>query len=55
MNVQQVSDLLVVQRSVKFSKTYSLKQIKERWFALLYNPEMSRLATVRLLSHSPYI
>ena len=50
VNIQQVSDVVVVHRAVKFSKPYSLKEIKERWFALLYNPEFSRLSTAALTS-----
>ena len=34
VNAQQVSDLVVVHRAVKFSKMYSLQDIKERWCVL---------------------
>eukprot|EP00039_Didymoeca_costata_P001468 m.52747 g.52747 ORF g.52747 m.52747 type:complete len:397 (-) comp10815_c0_seq1:1760-2950(-) len=43
-NIQQVSDLIVVQRAVKFSKTYTLKEIKDRCYNLLYNQDVSRVA-----------
>lgn len=42
--VSQSCDLQAVHLAVKFSCNFSLKEIQERWFALLYDPLVSRLA-----------
>lgn len=42
--VQQTSDLTAVHLGVKFSCRFTLKEIQERWFALLYDPIISKLA-----------
>ena len=38
-----MSDLAVVQQAVKFSRFYTLKELRERWFAILYHLPTSRL------------
>jgi hypothetical protein len=35
INTQQVCDLIVVHQAVKFSRHYSLRDLRERWFAIL--------------------
>ena len=42
--VQQTCDLQAVYTAVKFSCNFTLKEIQDRWFALLYDPLISRLA-----------
>uniref|UniRef100_A0A3Q2C850 Microspherule protein 1 n=1 Tax=Cyprinodon variegatus TaxID=28743 RepID=A0A3Q2C850_CYPVA len=42
--VLQTSDLTSVHLGVKFSCRFTLREIKERWYALLYDPVISKLA-----------
>ncbi|KAK3082738.1 hypothetical protein FSP39_003851 [Pinctada imbricata] len=42
--VQQTNDLTAVHQGVKFSCHFTLKEIQERWYALLYDPILSKLA-----------
>ncbi|XP_039277408.1 microspherule protein 1 [Nilaparvata lugens] len=41
---QQTNDLKMVHRGVKFSCRFTLQEIQQRWYALLYDPAISRLA-----------
>lgn len=38
-------DLTLVHLGVKFSCKFTLSEIQERWYALLYDPAVSRIAT----------
>lgn len=42
--IQQTNDLTAVHLGVKFSCRFTLKEIQERWYALLYDPVISKLA-----------
>merc|ERR1712098_360282 len=42
--VQQTSDLGSVFKGVKFSCHFTLAEIQERWYALMYDPVISKLA-----------
>lgn len=42
--IQQTNDLNAVYTGVKFSCHFTLKEIQERWYALLYDPAISKLA-----------
>lgn len=42
--VQQTNDLTAVHLGVKFTCRFTLKEIQERWYALLYDPIISKLA-----------
>ncbi|XP_065827278.1 microspherule protein 1-like isoform X2 [Oscarella lobularis] len=42
--VQQTNDLESVYAGVSFSSSFTLSDIQERWYALLYDPYVSRLA-----------
>lgn len=42
--VQQTHDLESVYRGVKFSCKFNLQEIQERWYALLYDPTISKVA-----------
>ncbi|KAK8768329.1 hypothetical protein V5799_015205, partial [Amblyomma americanum] len=46
--VQQTTDLETVYRGVKFSCNFTLQEIKERWYALLYDPAISKLNVSRM-------
>uniref|UniRef100_K1P367 Microspherule protein 1 n=1 Tax=Magallana gigas TaxID=29159 RepID=K1P367_MAGGI len=41
---QKTNDLTAVHLGVKFSCRFTLKEIQERWYALLYDPIISKLA-----------
>ncbi|EDV21072.1 uncharacterized protein TRIADDRAFT_30763, partial [Trichoplax adhaerens] len=42
--VQQTNDLAAVHLAVKFSCRFTLRDIEERWYSLLYDPVISKLA-----------
>lgn len=42
--VQQTNDLSIIHQGVKFSCKFTLKEIQERWYALLYDPVISKMA-----------
>ena len=42
--VQQTQDLAAVHMGVKFSRSYSVQEVEERWHTMMYNPAGSRLA-----------
>ncbi|CAI8050452.1 Microspherule protein 1 [Geodia barretti] len=42
--VQQSNDLAAVHLGVKFSCRFTLKEVQERWYALLYDPQISKIA-----------
>ena len=42
--VEQINDLSLVHVAVKFSCRFTLEEIQERWYALLYDPVISGLA-----------
>ncbi|KAF2364320.1 Microspherule protein N-terminal domain [Trinorchestia longiramus] len=44
LGVQQTCDLTAVHRGVKFSCKFTLGEIQERWYALLYDPTVSKVA-----------
>jgi len=44
LGVQQTSDLQMVYTGVKFSCKFTLAEIQERWYALLYDPVISQMA-----------
>lgn len=41
-SMQQVGDILTVHLATKFSRPYALKEVKERWKALLYDKSLSK-------------
>ena len=42
--VQQTSDLDAVHRGVKFTCRFTLKELEDRWYALLYDPAIAKIA-----------
>ena len=40
--IQQTNDLAAVHLGVKFSCRFTLKEVQERWYALLYDPQISK-------------
>lgn len=53
--IQQTNDLTAVYLGVKFSCRFSQKEIQERWYQLLYDPVVSRLATTAIKQLPPDI
>jgi len=44
LSVQQTCDLAAVFRGVKFSCKFSLQELQDRWYSLLYEPTVSKVA-----------
>lgn len=53
--VQQVNDLFAVYKGVKFSCKFSLQEIEDRWFALLYCAPIQRVAMAAMRQLPPDI
>lgn len=51
--VQQTNDLTAVFLGVKFSCKFTLKEIQERWYSLLYDPIISKLAIQAMKQFHP--
>lgn len=51
--VQQTNDLPSVHVGIKFSCKFNLKEIQERWYALLYDPVVSKLAVTAMKQLHP--
>ncbi|CAH0724662.1 unnamed protein product, partial [Brenthis ino] len=53
LGVQQTNDLRIVHRGVKFSCRFTVAEIQSRWYALLYNAEVSRVAMAAMRNLHP--
>ncbi|XP_064597826.1 microspherule protein 1-like isoform X2 [Liolophura sinensis] len=53
--VQQTNDLSAVHLGVKFTCRFTLREIQERWYALLYDQVISKLAITRIKQLHPEI
>uniref|UniRef100_A0A1B6CT39 Microspherule protein 1 n=1 Tax=Clastoptera arizonana TaxID=38151 RepID=A0A1B6CT39_9HEMI len=53
--VQQTNDLRMVHRGVKFSCRFTLQEIQQRWYALLYDPAISRLSVQSMRNLHPEV
>lgn len=51
--IQQTTNLEAVFRGVKFSCNFTRQEIKERWYALLYDPVISKLAVTSMKQLHP--
>uniref|UniRef100_A0A146LJ52 Microspherule protein 1 n=1 Tax=Lygus hesperus TaxID=30085 RepID=A0A146LJ52_LYGHE len=51
--VIQSNDLHLVHRGVKFSCKFTLQEIQNRWYALLYEPSVSKLAVAAMRNLHP--
>lgn len=49
----QTNNLQMVHRGVKFSCRFTLKEVAQRWYALLYDPTISRLAVSAMRNLHP--
>ncbi|XP_028164317.1 microspherule protein 1 [Ostrinia nubilalis] len=53
LGVQQTNDLRIVHRGVKFSCRFTVGELQSRWYALLYNTEISRVAVAAMRNLHP--
>ncbi|XP_071443494.1 microspherule protein 1 [Hetaerina americana] len=53
VGVQQTNDLRLVHRAVKFSCRFTIAEIQARWYALLYDATVSRLAVAAMRNLHP--
>lgn len=53
--VQQTNDLRMVHRGTKFSCRFTLQEIQQRWYALLYDSAVSRVAVQAMRNLQPEI
>jgi microspherule protein 1 len=51
--VQQTNDLSAVHLGVKFSCRFTLKEVQDRWYALLYDPQISKIAVEAMKALPP--
>ncbi|XP_033209186.1 microspherule protein 1 [Belonocnema kinseyi] len=51
--VQQTNDLRMVHRGTKFSCRFTLQEIQQRWYALLYDSAVSRIAVQAMRNLHP--
>jgi len=55
VSIQQLNDLDAVHRSVKFSCKFTLKEIENRWFGLLYDPAIAKIGVAAMRQLHPDI
>lgn len=53
IGIQQTNDLRMVHRGIKFSCKFSLQELQTRWFSLLYDPSISRIAVAAMRNLHP--
>lgn len=51
--IQQTNDISAVHLGVKFSCRFTLKEVQERWYALLYDPQISKIAVEAMRALPP--
>lgn len=49
----QTNDLRTVHRGVKFSCRFTVSELQSRWYSLLYNAEVSRVAVAAMSNLHP--
>ena len=53
LGVQQTNDLDSVYRGVKFSCKFTIKEIEDRWYALLYDPTLAKIGVAAMRQLHP--
>lgn len=53
IGVQQTNDLRMVHRGTKFSCKFTLQEMQARWYSLLYEPSISRIAVAAMRNLHP--
>lgn len=55
IGVQQTNDIRMVHRGVKFSCRFTVQELQQRWYALLYDPIVSRVAVAAMRNLHPEV
>ncbi|KAK3909517.1 Microspherule protein 1 [Frankliniella fusca] len=55
IGVQQTNDIRMVHRGVKFSCRFTVQELQQRWYALLYDPIVSRVAVSAMRNLHPEV
>ncbi|XP_001353663.4 microspherule protein 1 [Drosophila pseudoobscura] len=53
IGIQQTNDLRLIHRGVKFSCKFTAQELQQRWYALLYEPAVSRIAVSAMRNLHP--
>lgn len=53
MGVQQTNDLRMVHRGIKFSCKFTVQELQSRWYSLMYEETISRLAVAAMRNLHP--
>lgn len=53
IGILQTNDLRMVHRGTKFSCKFTLSELQARWFSLLYEPALSRIAVTAMRNLHP--
>ncbi|KAH8338224.1 hypothetical protein KR067_005887 [Drosophila pandora] len=53
IGIQQTNDLRIIHRGVKFSCKFTIQELQQRWYALLYEPAVSRIAVSAMRNLHP--
>lgn len=53
--ITQTNDLRMVHRGVKFSCRFTIQEVQQRWYALLYDPVISRLSVASMRNLHPEV
>lgn len=53
IGVQQTNDLKMVHRGTKFSCKFTLNELQNRWYSLLYEESISRIAVAAMRNLHP--
>lgn len=53
--VQQTNNLENVYRGIKFSSKFTLREVEERWYSLLYDPAISKAAVYAMKQLNPEV
>lgn len=55
IGVQQTNDIRMVHRGIKFSCRFTVQELQQRWYALLYDPIVSRVAVAAMRNLHPEV
>lgn len=55
IGIQQTNDLRIVHQGVKFSCKFTIQEMQNRWYSLLYDEPISRIAVAAMRNLHPEI
>lgn len=55
IGIQQTNDLRVVHQGVKFSCKFTIQEMQNRWYSLLYDEPISRIAVAAMRNLHPEV